>query len=137
MSVSDWARRHGGNDEPIEGEVEQPDEQRRLPPPIRPRSEFFRRPPQDVTPPESQPVSLWWKNQQALHFAEMHRRGIATRDRAIGLLIWFVLWRVLPDPWGYFAFWIGVAMGTAMLWNAEQWLVARRQANVNLSDVED
>jgi hypothetical protein len=78
----------------------------------------------------------WWKTEQAARLAEAARRKIAARDRAIGFAIWFALSFVLPDPWKYIARWIAVFMGTAALWNAEQWLVAHRQASVTLDDDE-
>lgn len=127
MSVSNWARYHGG-DEPIEGEVEEAT-------PLRPRAQFFRREPVDVTPEEAQPPYRWWKKQQTLHFAEAERRKTAARDRAIGAAIWFALSFVLPGLLKYAAWWICVAMGVAAIWNAEQWLLAHRQGSITLDDV--
>lgn len=131
MSVSDWARDHGADEDAIEGELEEP--QAVLPPPQRAGAHAYRAE-TNVTPPEAQPPFLWWKNQQSVLYREAARRSKAARERAIGFTVWLALSFVLPDPWKYFAWWIAIGLGVAALWNAEHWVIAHRQARVRLDD---
>lgn len=68
------------------------------------------------------------RREDATLTSETTRRLRAARNDAIRFAICYTLSHFAPPPWGFYCWWMAVAIGAVALWNLENWNLARLQA---------